>query len=521
MKPGRNDLCSCGSGKKFKNCCLGKAKRHPSDPSSLECNQLIALSNAGNFAGLERQARSLLVQYPNSGFVWKLLGESFYMQGKDALQALHKATELLPGDADALTNLGVVLTDLGRLDEAVVVCRRALEIKPGYARAHNNLGNVLLDLGRFDEAAACFDRALEIKPDYARAHNNLGNALDKLGRLDDAVASYRRALDIQPDYAAAHHNLSYILLLRGEYNEGWPEFEYRFKDPQAKQPRPVTPLPQWIGQKPSPNERLLIFEEQGFGDKLQFSRYLALAAEQFTGGVSIVICSPMRELFRRSFPTVEILDAMPVDQSAWQWQCSLLSLPLAFVTTLETIPKQIPYLITDPGRVTRWQNRISALGLHRSTRRIGIVWKPGSGMKYAEQRALTMQGIAPLLNQPGCAWFSLQKQPDPDKAPWVASGNLIDWAAEFSDFDETAALAVNLDLIISVDTSVAHLAGGLGLPTWLFNRYASEWRWLRGREDSPWYPTMRIFSQKTAGDWDEVVKRMASALTEIATPNLM
>ena len=440
------------------------------------------------------------------------------MQGKDALLALQNATKLLPDDADALTNFGIVLTDLGRLDEAVVICRRALEIKPDYARAHNNLGNALLDLGRFDEAAACFYRALEIKHDYARAHNNLGNALDKLGRLDDAMASYRRALDMQPDYAGAHHNLSYILLLRGEYNEGWPEFEYRFKDPQAKQLRPVTPLRQWIGQKPTHNERLLVFEEQGFGDKLQFSRYLPLAAEQFTGGVSIVIGSPMRELFRSSFPKVEILDAVPADHSNWQWQCPLLSLPLAFRTTLETIPNQVPYLIADPIRAARWQNRIATLGLPPSTRKIGIVWKSGTGMKTAELRSLSMQRIAPLLNQPGCVWFSLQKEPDPDKAPWVASGKLIDWAAEFSDFAETAALAMNLDLIISVDTSVAHLAGGLGLPTWLFNRYASEWRWLRGREDSPWYPTMRIFTQRTAGDWDEVVKRMASALIDKIAP---
>jgi len=262
----------------------------------------------------------------------------------------------------------------------------------------------------------------------------------------------------------------------------------------------------------------LVFEEQGMGDKLQFVRYLVLAAEQFTGGVSIVIGRSLRELFRRSFPGVEVLDATPVDQSAWQWQCPLLSLPLAFRTTLETIPKQIPYLITDPGRMTHWQTRITALGLPASTRKIGVVWKPGTGMKIAPLKATTLQFIAPLLNQSGCAWFSLQKEPDPDKTPWVASGKLIDWSEEFNDFDATAALAVNLDLIISVDTSVAHLAGGLGLPTWLLNRHASDWRWMRDREDSPWYPTMRIFTQKKAGDWNEVARRMATALTETLAP---
>jgi tetratricopeptide (TPR) repeat protein len=515
MKPGRNDPCSCGSGKKYKNCCLGKSVLQPSEPSTAEFSQLAALSKDGRYDELESRALSMVRQYPNFGYAWKLLGEALYMQGKDALQAMHKAAQLLPDDADALTNYGIILADLGKFEEAVVICRRALEIKPDYARAHNNLGNALLDLGRFEEAVACFFRALEIKPDYAKAHNNLGNALDKLGRLDDAVASYRRALALNPNYAGAHHNLSYILLMRGEYNKGWQEFEYRFNDPQSKISPPATPLQRWVGQKPSPNDRLLVFEEQGLGDRLQFSRYLTLAAEQFTEGVSMVICGPLRALFRRSFPEVEILDAMPVDQSAWQWQCPLLSLPLAFRTTMETIPKRIPYLISDFERASLWRTRITALGLPIHTRKIGIVWKPGPAMKNAAQRALTLQCIAPLLTQPDCAWFSLQKEPDPDKAPWVESGRLIDWAEEFSDFDVTAALAENLDLIISVDTSVVHLAGGLGKPTWLFNRQSSEWRWMLDREDNPWYPTMRIFTQKTAGDWDEVVKRMTAALAEI------
>jgi hypothetical protein len=180
---------------------------------------------------------------------------------------------------------------------------------------------------------------------------------------------------------------------------------------------------------------------------------------------------------------------------------------------LATIPNQIPYLTPDPLRVVHWQSRIDALGLPASTRKIGVVWKSGTGMKISQLKSISLQTLAPLLNQPGCAWFSLQKEPDPDKAPWVTSGNLIDWADEFGDFNETASLAMNLDLIISVDTSVAHLAGGLGLPTWLFNRHASDWRWMCNREDSPWYPTMRIFTQRKAGDWDEVVSRMSASLT--------
>ena len=513
MKPGRNGPCSCGSGKKYKNCCLGKVELRALEPSPTELNQLLALSTAGRHIELEKQARSLIGQYPNAGLAWKLLGESLYMQGKDALPALRKATALLPHDADAFNNLAVALTDVGQLNDAVSSCHRALQIKPDDARAHNNLGIALFEMDQINDAVTSYRRALKIKPDYFKALNNLGNALENIGQFNDAAASYRRALAIKPDYVQGHYNLGYCLLAMAQFSEGWQEQEYRLKRIESQPLRSATQLPQWSGQKPSPDDRLLVLEEQGMGDKLQFVRYLAPAAERFTAGVSMVIGRPLRELFRRSFPQIEILEAMPVDQRAWQWQCPLLSLPLAFDTTVETIPKQIPYLIADPGRVAYWRSRIATLELPSTTRKIGVVWKSGIGMKIAQQKSVPIQSIAPLLDQPGCAWFSLQKEPDLDKAPWVASGKLIDWAEEFSNFDETAALAMNLDLIISVDTSVAHLAGGLGLPTWLFNRSASDWRWMRDREDSPWYPTMRIFTQKNAGDWDEVVKRMAVELS--------
>lgn len=514
MNPARNAPCHCGSGKKYKNCCLGKIELRAPEPSPVELNQLLALSSGGRHVELENQACSLIAQYPNAGLAWKLLGESLYMQGKDALPALRKATEFLPHDADAFNNLAVALTDLGQLNEAVDSCQRALKIKPDDARAHNNLGNALFEMGRIHDAVTSYRRALKIKPDYFKALNNLGGALENLGQFNDAAYSYRRALAIKPDYVQGHYNLGFCLLAMGQYSEGWQEEEYRLKRPEFKYLSLATQLPQWNGQQPQPNDRLLVLEEQGMGDKLQFVRYLTLVAEQFTGGVSIVIGRPLRELFRRSFPCIEILEAMPVDQRTWQWQSPLLSLPRVFDTTVETIPRQIPYLMTDPARVAYWQSRITALHLPTATRKIGVVWKSGTGMKIAQQKSVPIQNIAPLLNHPGCAWFSLQKEPDPDKAPFVISGKLIDWAEEFTDFDETAALAVNLDLVISVDTSVAHLVGGLGQPTWLFNRSASDWRWMRDREDSPWYPTMRIFTQRKAGEWGEVVQRMAQALTD-------
>ena len=526
MKPAKNDPCPCGSGKIFEKCCqewYEATKHKPSvkkaAPTATECNQLVALLDAGDYAELEARTRLLLERYPDSGFAWKVLGATLQMQSKDSLPALQKATEFLPNDAEAHYNLGITLKELGRLNEAEASYRRALQINPNFAMAHNNLGITLHDMSRLNEAEASYRQALRIKLDHVEALNNLGMTLNELGRIDEAELAYRKALQFKPDFAEAHYNLGLLLLLSGRLSEGWQEYEYRWEGSLPKQPQPITTLPQWIGQPTQPGNGILIFGEQGMGDKLQFSRYLQLAADRFAGRVSVIVDHPLLELFRRSFPDIEVLEATPADQSAWQWQCPLLSLPLAFNTSLETIPNRIPYLIPDLAKVARWKAKIAALDLPASTRKIGVVWKSGTLTRIAHLKGLPLEHLAPLLGRPDCAWFSLQKEPDPDKMRWVSSGKLMDWADEFSNFDETAALMMNLDLIVSVDTSVVHMAGALGRPTWLLNRHASDWRWMRDRENSPWYPTMRIFTQKTTGDWDEVVTRMSTALRESQARN--
>lgn len=428
----------------------------------------------------------------------------------EAEASCRRAIRIKPEYPEAYINLGVILKQQGRAAEAAASFLRALQLNPDYAEAHSNLGVVLKEQGRAAEAEASFLRALQIKPDYAEAHSNFGNLLQELGRLDEAEARYRRALQLKPEYAEAHCSLGYTLLLTGRLGEGWRKYEYRWEGGSPKPTRPATSLPQWRGQTPQAGDSILIFGEQGLGDKLQFSRYLPLLAERFSGRVSVVVSSPLLTLFRRSFQAVEVLDSPPVDQSVWQWHCPLLSLPLAFNTALDTIPNRVPYLVAEPTRVAYWKSRIAALP--PCTRKIGVVWKTGSLMKDAALRSLSLQQLAPLLHLPGSTFFNLQKEPDQNKLPWVAAGKLLDWADEFGDFDETAALIMNLDLVIAVDTSVAHLAGALGKPTWLLNRYASEWRWMRERKDSLWYPTMRIFTQRAAGYWGEVVERVCAAL---------
>ncbi len=472
------------------------------------------LQNLGRLDEAVASYRRALEIEPNFAEAHSNLGNALQHLDEfdEALVSCRQALKIKPDLAEAHNNLGAVLQELGQFDDAVASCRRALKIKPDFAEAYSNLGNALQDIGKFDEAVASCRRALEIKPDFAEAHSNLGNALLNIGELDEAVMNYNKAVEIKPDFAEAHYNLGNALLGSGKLAEGWHEYEYRRDAGLPKYARPATFLPQWIGQDTLPGDRLLVLEEQGFGDKLQFSRYLRLAEQVFPYGVSLVVARPLQSLLRRSFPKIEILDAVPANQSAWQWQCRLLSLPLAFNTVLETIPNEIPYLVPDPVWVAYWRSRIAKLNLPVSSLKIGLVWKPGSTMKNAALRSVTLQQLAPLFEVPNCSWFSLQKEPDNDKTPLVISGKIIDWAEDLNDFSETAALIENMDLVISVDTAVVHLAGALGCPTWMFNRHASEWRWMRNREDSPWYPQMRIFSQKIAGDWAEVVSRMLNEL---------
>lgn len=488
------------------------------EPGRSDIDALTSLFNTRQYAEAAKHAHAMTQRFPSHGLAWKMLGAALRQLGMnaEALTAMQKAAELLPDDADVHNILGMILRALGRLDEAENCYRNVLSINPEFAVAHSNLGNTLREAGRLEEAEARLRKALSIRPDMAETHYNLGSTLQRLGRMNDAEASFRQAVKFKPDFAGAHYSLGVLLLASGRYAEGWREYEHRWEGAIPKPPALATRLPQWLGQRASPNDRLLVFEEQGLGDKLQFSRYLPMVAKCFPAGVSLVVCEPLRTLFRRSFPKIDILDAAPADESAWNWQLPLLSLPLAFGTTLETIPCEIPYLHPDPVRVDYWKEKLAALNLPDATRKIGVVWKTGSKMADTAERSLSLHQLVPLLNQPHGAWFSLQKEPDAGTAQWLSSGKLIDWTTELTNFNETAALAQNLDLIISIDTSVAHLAGALGKPVWLFNRRSSEWRWMHDREDSPWYPSMRIFTQQTAGAWDEVVSRMAAKLKESA-----
>jgi tetratricopeptide (TPR) repeat protein len=442
------------------------------------------------------------------------LGNALQEQGRldEAAACYRRAIDLRPRFAEADNNLGTVLQKQGQLEEAEARYRRAIDIKRNYPEAHNNLATVLREQGRLEEAVVHCRTAIGFDPDFGEAHNTLGTTLQELARLDEAVACFRRTVDLRPDYPEAHRNLAMGLLAQGDLAAGWVENEWRWQTPQLIKVRRDFAQPQWIGQ-PADGQTLLIHAEQGFGDSLQFCRYAPLAAAR---GLRVIVEVPT--------PLVRLFDSLPgVDRVIgsgealphFDLHCPMLSLPLAFGTTLATIPSALSYLQAPATRVAAWRTRLAAM--QRRGRRIGLVWagSPHTNLPVAaavdRRRSIAPDRLAPLLDLPGLQFFSLQK----DHA--AAPGHLTDFMNEMADFADTAALVANLDLVISVDTAVAHLAASLGKPVWLLDRFDPCWRWLTGRTDSPWYPTLRLFRQPKPGDWDAVIEDVRAALLRFAS----
>ncbi|HYS63705.1 MAG TPA: tetratricopeptide repeat protein, partial [Paraburkholderia sp.] len=415
---------------------------------------------------------------------------------------------------------------------AIETVQRGLTLAPAAATLHYLHGLILQVQGRPEEAALVYRRVLELKPDDAEAHANLGVAAKDLGALEEAERHLRHAIALAPSSLGAHASLSQVLLAAGRYEEAWPHFEARWAnfvddDGRPVSARPQLALPQWKGERPDSarsvqdrpgrGARLLVVPEQGHGDSLQFARYLPLALGHFSQ-VGYICPPPLRRLFEQSLcarrPGVVMLDDALPEVNDWDWYCPLMSLPMAFGTRLDNIPAA-GYLHADAGLAASWRARLAVLP-DPGWPRVGVVWAGGhSGLTEDRARSLASAQLAPLLALPGVRWISLQKTDDPAKrADAAANARLTDWMDEVTDFADTAALIDNLDLVISVDTSVAHLAAAMGKPVWLLNRFAGCWRWLRDRDDSPWYPSVRLFTQRERGNWDEVLERVAAALQQ-------
>jgi tetratricopeptide (TPR) repeat protein len=430
---------------------------------------------------------------------------------EEALASHDRALMLRPGYAEAHSNRGNALHELKRFEEALASYDHALTLRPDYAEAHSNRGNALQELKRFEDAVASYDRALALRGDLAEAYSNRGNALKELARFEEALASYEAALAVRPDFADAHFNEAMCRLLIGDLLPGWQKNEWRWETEQIRNGKRSFSRPLWLGSDEIAGRTILLHAEQGLGDTIQFCRYAPLVAAR-GARVILEVQRPLHDLMSMLPSTVQVVSAGdPLPE--FDLHCPLLSLPLAFATQLETIPSATPYLCAQEGKTRVWRERLSK---HHKPK-IGLVWAgnprkelPGAN-RIDGQRSIALDRLAPLFQVTACEFFSLQKGDDAVRQLRDSDlrQQVIDCTDDLHDFSDTAG---NLDLVISVDTSMAHLAGALGRPFWLLNRYNTCWRWLLDREDSPWYPTARLFRQDTTREWDPVIARVAAAL---------
>ena len=417
-----------------------------------------------------------------------------------------------PDSVEACNNLGVVLQAQGKLEAAVACYQQALILQPTYADVHHNLGNVLQEQGKLEAAVACYQQALILKPTYAEVHNNLGNVLEEQGKLEAAVLCYRQALALKPSYAMAHWNLALALLHAGSFEQGFREYEWRWQAEKflKRNARVVRSQPFWDGSD-FRKKTLLLFAEQGYGDTIQFIRYVPLVAKR--GGRVIVACQPELVSLLASVSGIAQVLNDKERLADFDIHAPLLSLPLAFATTLDTVPAQIPYIIADRSRVEVWRERLRT---NRKTLNVGVAWAghPLFMNDHNRKRSCPFSMFASLAKVRNVNFYSLQKGEAEKVASEPPEGMaFIDMTAFLNDFADTAALINNLDLVISIDTAVAHLAGAMGKPVWTLLPYVPDWRWLSDRDDSPWYPTMRLFRQERPGDWPGVFARVAGELS--------
>ena len=461
----------------------------------------------GDFqAGANSYQRAVALQ-PDSPELHCHLARVLYQSGalQPAVEWYQRALVLDPTRYQIYNDLGLVLTDQGSFDKAMEAFRRYLQHDPRSAKTMGSLGHLYECKGDLISAAGAFRQAIDLDPQLHAAYSDLGFVLYGLGELAEAADCFRRLRTLRPDSAEATANLGLIHLLQGDLAAGWTEYESRWEvgvgdDRRFAQRR-------WKGE-PLGGERILLHAEQGLGDTLQFVRYVPLVVAR-GGQVVLEVQPPLRRLLAGTEGASQVIsrgDTLP----QFTWQCPLLSLPLACGTELNTIPARVPYVDPDPTPLEEWRQRLQG-----NTRRIGLAWGGNPTHHRDRLRSIPLELLVPLMKVADTTFYSLQWGPGSEQLKQLPPDvRVIDLATELKDFADTAAIVANLDLVISVDTSVAHLAGAMGIPVWILLNKGCDWRWFLEREDSPWYPTARLFRQTTAGGWQEVVNHIENELRQ-------
>jgi tetratricopeptide (TPR) repeat protein len=501
----------------------------------------VELERAGRLDEAAALYREVTRAAPDAA-AWSALGRCLLRLGRwgEAASSYEAALRLAPGDADNLANYGMALDEQGAHDRAVEAYGRALAAQPDHAVAHYNLGNALRELRRYDDAAASYGRALVIRPDWVEAHANLGFAHARTGRNDAAIASYGRALALRPDHADAHNgiglafqargefdralahfdravaiapdlpyahaNRAQLWLLHGDFARGWPEYEWRLRVPGHAMP--PTAAPRWDGS-PLDGRTIVLRAEQGLGDTLQLVRFApALAAR---GARVVLETQPAIERLAATCPGLAAVVPRGAPLPPHDFETPIASVPLRLGVTADSIPAEVPYLSADPALAAAARARIR----RDDTFCVGIAWQGNPAFPQDCYRSIPLRAFAPLVQIPGVRLFSLQKGIGSEQlagAPFPVEdlGAALDPGG--GAFTDTAAAMLALDLMIVSDSAVAHIAGALGRPVWVMLPVAPDWRWLLGRDDTPWYPTMRLYRQGRLGEWDEVLERIARDL---------
>lgn len=483
--------------------CRQMLAEKPRDAEALNLRGMIA-QHRGDFAAAVASYRDAISARPDAAGFHNNLGVSLNALGRisEAADSFRRAAELNPNSAQIQLNFGNALRTLGRITESVDALRRAAVLQPGYADARNSLAMSLYLAGDLDASLAEFQATISLRPDFASAWSNLANVLRDFGRLDEAAAAYRQAISIQPDHPDAHKNWAILRLLQGDYDNGFLEYEWRWKCDNATLRK--FDRPRWAGEDPS-GKTVFIYEEQGYGDVIQFSRYARLLADR--GAKVIIGCRPELARLISCCRGVSQVVAAGQPMPTFDLHCPLLSLPLFCGTkSLADVPADVPYFDLRPEITQLWKDRLGS----PTRARIGLCWAGNPENRNDRYRSIPLEKFVPLASAGSFEFHALQLGPAAADCERVPELSLASHERALKDFADTAAVIEQLDLVITVDTAVAHLAGALAKPTWVLLPTAPDWRWLLERTDSPWYPTARLF--RVTRDWDQVIGKVTSDL---------